>query len=102
MKVAIVSSGLVSIPPTRGGAVEEYVYQLTRHLRALGMDAVAVNSTLNGRLGCEEHNGTLIVRVLIKNTGLPKERILRGCYFGFRDSRCLKEIGIEMMHANTT
>ena len=102
MKVAIVSSGLVSIPPTRGGAVEEYVYQLTRHLRALGMDAVAVDFTLSRRLEYKEHNGALIVRVPIKRfTGLPKERILRECLFGFEVSRYLKELGIEIVHANT-
>jgi len=102
VKVAIVSSGLVGIPPTRGGAVEVYVYQLTRHLRALGMDAIAIDFTLNKRLEYEEHNGALIVKIPIKGfTGLPKGRILRECFFGFRVSRYLKELGIEITHANT-
>jgi len=50
MRAAIISSGLISIPPIHGGAVEEYVYQLTRHLRALSIDAVAVDFTLSRRL----------------------------------------------------
>ena len=102
MRVAIISSGLVSIPPIRGGAVEEYVYQLTRHLRALGMNAIAVDFTLSKRLKYEERNDTLIVRIPItKFTGLPKKRILREYFFGFRASRYLKELGIEVVHANT-
>jgi len=48
MRVALVSSGLVPLPPTKGGAVEEYVYQLPRRLRRLGVDAVAIDAKWNG------------------------------------------------------
>jgi len=102
MKVAIISSGLISIPPIHGGAVEEYVYQLTKHLRALGIDAVAIDFTLSRRLEYEERNGALIVRIPITRfTWLPKKRILREYFFGFRASRYLKELGVELVHANT-
>ncbi len=48
MRVALLSSGLVPLPPIKGGAVEEYVYQLPRHLRRLGVDAVAIDAKWNG------------------------------------------------------
>ena len=44
MRVALVSSGLVPVFPIRGGAVEEYVYQLSRYLRRLGVDAVVMDA----------------------------------------------------------
>jgi len=44
MRIALVSSGLIPIPPIKGGAVEEYVYQLAKHLRKLGVDAIAMDA----------------------------------------------------------
>jgi len=38
----------VPLPPIKGGAVEEYVYLLPRHLRRLGVDAVAIDAKWNG------------------------------------------------------
>jgi predicted alpha/beta-fold hydrolase len=44
LRIALVSSGLVPVFPIRGGAVEEYVYQLSRYLRKLGVDAVVMDA----------------------------------------------------------
>jgi len=44
LRVALVSSGLVPVPPTRGSAVEECVYKLSRYLRRLGADAAVMDA----------------------------------------------------------
>jgi len=102
MRVAIISSGLISIPPIHGGAVEEYVYQLTRHLRAIGVDAVAVDFTLDKVLEYVEHDGALIAKIPITRfTRLPRERIIQEYFFGLRASRYIRDLGVDIVHANT-
>ena len=67
MRVALVSSGLVPLPPIKGGAVEEYVYQLSRHLRKLGVHAVAIDAKWNGiDVETDNQNGAAILRILIR------------------------------------
>jgi len=43
VRVAVVSSGLVRLPPMRDGAVEEYVHQLVKHSKNT-CDTAAVNT----------------------------------------------------------
>jgi len=102
VNVAVVSSGLIKLPPIQGGAVEEYVYQLVKHLRRLGVDAVAVDSTHGGKSRFEEVEGVPILRV--PTPGLrraPKGFVLTEYVFGFKASKTVREMGIETVHANT-
>jgi len=102
VKVAVVSSGLVRLPPIRGGAVEEYVYQLVKHLRRLGVDAVAVDSTHNEKPKLEEVEGVPILRVPTPNLRrVPKGFVLTEYAFGLKIPKALKGIGAEIVHANT-
>ena len=58
MRVALVSSGLIPLPLVKGGAVEEYVYQLTKHLRRLNVDAIAIDARWGGySVEIEDVNG---------------------------------------------
>ncbi len=43
LHLALMSSGLISIPPEKGGAVEEYVFQLGKCLRSLGINANVID-----------------------------------------------------------
>jgi len=102
VRVALVSSGLVRLPPVRGGAVEEYVYQLVKHLRRLGVDAVAVDSTHDGKPGLEEVEEVPILRVPAPDLRrAPKGFVLTEYAFGLRAAKVLREIGVEIVHANT-
>jgi glycosyltransferase involved in cell wall biosynthesis len=101
--VALVSSGLVPVPPVRGGAVEEYVYQLSRHLRRLGVDAVVIDANYdNDKLVYEEFNGAQIVRIPTAKPFIGfKERIIKEFLFGRAASRYISREGFDIIHANT-
>jgi len=102
IRVAVVSSGLVRLPSLRGGAVEEYVYQLVKHLRRLGVDAVAVDSTHSDKPELEEVKGVPILRVPVPDLRrAPKGFVLTEYVFGLRASKAVREIGVEIVHANT-
>jgi len=101
MKVALLSSGLIPLPPTKGGAVEEYVFQLSRHLRKLGVEAVAIDFTFSDSdVGLHEISGSLILKVKVsKIDRAPKKRILQELVFGLKASEILEEL--DVIHANT-
>jgi glycosyltransferase involved in cell wall biosynthesis len=103
LRVALVSSGLVPVPPIRGGAVEEYVYQLSRYLRRLGIDAVVIDANYdNDKLVYEEFNGAQIVRVPIAKPSVGfKERILEELLFGKTTARYINREVFDVVHANT-
>jgi len=102
VRVAVVSSGLVGLPPLRGGAVEEYVYQLARYLRRLGVDAVAVDLARDGKPGLEEVEEVPILRVPAPDLRrAPKGLVLTEYVFGLKASKAVGEIGTEIIHANT-
>jgi hypothetical protein len=93
MRVALVSSGLVPIPPIKGGAVEEYVYQLIRHLRRLGVDAVAIDAKWNGiNVETDNVNGTEILRIPVRSPTLNiKRNIAMEFQFGKTASKYLNK-----------
>ncbi len=103
MGVALVSSGLIPIPPTRGGAVEEYVYQLSRHLRRLGIDAVVIDANYDSsRVVYEDVNGAQIVRVPTAKPSVGfKERILKELLFGSTTANYINREGFDVVHVNT-
>jgi len=103
LRIALVSSGLVPVPPVRGGAVEEYVYQLSRHLRRFGVDAVVIDANYDdNKLVYEELNGAQIVRIPTAKpfTGF-KERTIKEFLFGRAASRYISREGFDIIHANT-
>lgn len=102
--MALVSSGLVPVPPVRGGAVEEYVYQLSRHLRRFGVDAVVIDANYDdNKLVYEELNGAQIVRIPTTKPFIGfKERIIKEFLFGRAASRYISREGFDIIHANTT
>jgi starch synthase len=103
LRVVLVSSGLVPVPPVRGGAVEEYVYQLSRHLRRFGVDAVVIDANYDdNKLVYEELNGAQIVRIPTAKPFIGfKERILKEFLFGRAASRYISKGGFDIIHANT-
>lgn len=102
MRVALVSSGLIPIPPTRGGAVEEYVYQLSRHLRRLGIDAVVIDANYDSRVVYEDVNGAQVVRVPTAKPSVGfKERTLKELLFGSTTASYINREGFDVVHANT-
>jgi len=104
LRVALVSSGLVPVPPVRGGAVEEYVYQLSRHLRRFGVDAVVIDANYDdNKLVYEELNGAQIVRIPTTKPFIGfKERIIKEFLFGRAASRYISREGFDIIHVNTT
>jgi len=103
LKVALVSSGLIPIPPTRGGAVEEYVYQLSRHLRRLGIDAVVIDANYDSsKVVYEDVNGAQVVRVPTAKPSVGfKERILKELLFGTTTANYINRKGFDVVHVNT-
>jgi starch synthase len=103
LRVALVSSGLIPIPPTRGGAVEEYVYQLSRHLRRLGINAVAIDANYDSsRVVYEDVNGAQVVRVPTAKPSVSfKERTLKELLFGSTTASYINREGFDVVHANT-
>jgi len=97
------SSGLVPAPPARGGAVEEYVYQLSRHLRKLGVDAVVIDANYdNDKLIYEEFNGSLIIRVPTAKPSIGfKESIFKEILFGRASVKYINREDFDIVHANT-
>jgi len=102
VRVAVVSSGLVRLPPVRGGAIEEYVYQLVKYLRRLGVDAIAVDSAYGDKPKLEEINGVPILRIPTPDLKrAPKGFVLTEYMFGLKATKAVKEVGTEIVHANT-
>lgn len=97
------SSGLVPAPPARGGAVEEYVYQLSRHLRKLGVDAVVIDANYdNDKLIYEEFNGSLIIRVPTAKPSIGfKESIFKEILLGRASVKYINREDFDIVHANT-
>jgi glycosyltransferase involved in cell wall biosynthesis len=103
LRVALVSSGLIPIPPTRGGAVEEYVYQLSRHLRRLGIDAVVIDANYDSsRVVYEDVNGAQVIRVPTAKPSVGfKERILKEILFGSTTASYINREDFDAVHVNT-
>jgi glycosyltransferase involved in cell wall biosynthesis len=103
LRVALASSGLVPVPPVKGGAVEEYVYQLSRHLRMLGVDAVAIDANHDGdKVVYEDVNGAQILRVPTPKPRISfKERIIQELLFGRSVIKYMDKEGFDIGHANT-
>jgi len=103
LKVALVSSGLVPVPPIKGGAVEEYVYQLSRHLRKLGVDAVVIDANYNSdKVVYENIGGAEIVKIPTpKPITSFKKRIVEEFLFGRAVAKYISKEGYDIVHANT-
>jgi len=103
LRVALVSSGLIPVPPVKGGAVEEYVYQLSRHLRMLGVDAVVIDANYdNDKVVYENVNGAQIVKVPTPKLQIRfKERIIQELLFGRAVFKYIDKEGFDIVHANT-
>jgi hypothetical protein len=101
LRVALVSSGLIPVPPVRGGAVEEYVYQLSRHLRRFGVDAVVIDANYD-ELIYEELNEAQIVKVPTAKLSIGfKERITKEFLFGRVASRYISREGGRFIFAGS-
>ncbi|MEM4847437.1 MAG: glycosyltransferase family 4 protein [Thermosphaera sp.] len=104
MKVALISSGLLPVPPRKGGAVELYVLKLCEALRRLGVEAYVVD-----RLWSNINKNNYIVRVkvptlvdseiLTSTLGRTKHLVLKEVVFGIYASKVLR--GFDIIHANT-
>jgi len=103
MRVALVSSGLIPLPPVKGGAVEEYVYQLTRHLRRLNVDAIAIDARWGGNsVEIEDVNGAEVVRIPVKPPIIGfKKNIVQELLFGKAVVKYIKNQDFDIVHANT-
>jgi len=103
MRVALVSSGLIPLPPVKGGAVEEYVYQLTRHLRRLNVDAIAIDARWGGNsVEIEDVNGAEVVRIPVKPPIIGfKKNIVQELLFGKAVVKYIKNQGFDIVHAAT-
>jgi len=103
LRVALESSCLTPVPLVRGGAVEEYVYQLLRHLRRFGVDAEVIDANYdNDKLAYEELNGASIVKVPSAKPFVSfKERIINELLFGNAVIRYIGREGFDIVHANT-
>ncbi|MDW8083047.1 MAG: glycosyltransferase family 4 protein [Sulfolobales archaeon] len=102
--VGLISSGLVPVPPKRGGAVELYVYKLCEALRNLGIRSYVIDRTWPNR---GEHRNIIRVKIggvtdseiLSYILGRSKHNIIREMVFGFKVAGIAKEF--EVVHANT-
>ncbi|MEM0241194.1 MAG: glycosyltransferase family 4 protein [Candidatus Nezhaarchaeales archaeon] len=104
MKVALMSSGLLPVPPRKGGAVELYVLKLCEALRRLGVEAYVID-----RLWENMNENNYIVRVKVPTLvdsrtftsilGRSRHLVLKEVVFGIYASKVLREFDI--IHANT-
>jgi len=103
LRVALVSSGLVPVPPVKGGAVEEYVYQLSRYLRMLGVDAVAIDANYDSdKVVYGDVNGAQIVKIPTPKLQIRfKERIIQEFLFGRAVVKHIDKEGFDIIHAST-
>ncbi|MEM3863867.1 MAG: glycosyltransferase family 4 protein [Metallosphaera sp.] len=104
MKIALISSGLLPVPPRRGGAVELYVLKLCEALRRLGVEAYVIDRLWNNT-NKSDHTVRVKVPTLVDSKiltnilGRSRHFILKEVVFGISVSRALKEF--ELIHANT-
>ncbi|MEM3806063.1 MAG: glycosyltransferase family 4 protein [Desulfurococcus sp.] len=104
MKVALISSGLLPVPPRKGGAVELYAIKLIEALRRLDVEAYVID-----RLWNNTNKSDKVIRVKVPTTvdseiltnilGRSRHLILKEIVFGFYTSSALREFDI--IHANT-
>ncbi|AEA11522.1 glycosyl transferase, family 1 [Thermoproteus uzoniensis 768-20] len=102
MKVALISSGLVPVPPKAGGAVEEYVFQLAKHLRLLGVEAFVVDSIDKNISIMDYASGVPIARIPVRILhNFPKRNVAKEFLFGLYSAKSLKMMDVDIVHANT-
>ncbi|MEL9989896.1 MAG: glycosyltransferase family 4 protein [Thermoproteus sp.] len=105
MRVALISSGLVPVPPKRGGAVELYVYYLVKELRKQGIEAYVIDRDWDSNEQIYEND--FMLRIPLRNPlslHLDKllgkrKKILEELSFGFEVLKYLRNFDI--VHANT-
>jgi glycosyltransferase involved in cell wall biosynthesis len=102
MRVALLSSGLVPVPPRAGGAVEEYVFQLAKHLRLLDVEAFVVDS-IDKNISIMDHtSGVPIARIPVRILhNFPKREVAKEFLFGFYSAKTLRMMDVDTVHANT-
>ena len=98
LRVALLSSGLVPVPPVMGGAVEEYVFQLAKNMRRQSINAVTLDRSF---AEAETLNSNVVakLRTIAVPSYFPKKDILQEFLFGVTCSRKLR--GYDLAHANT-
>jgi len=102
MRVALVSSGLVPVPPKAGGAVEEYVFQVAKHLRLLGVEAFVVDSIDKNTSIMDCASGVPVARIPVETSyNFPKREVTKEFLFGFYLARILRMMDVDVVHANT-
>jgi len=100
MRICLISSGVIRVPPKYGGAVERYVYQVARNLRNLGVSADIIDARFFGDELQDEENELRIVRLEMPFRGLGVSSLIK-LSFGFSivKSGILKNYRI--VHVNT-
>jgi spore coat protein SA len=102
MRIAIMSSGLVALPPVQGGAVEEYVFQLTKHLKRRGTEIVAFDRAAPGDAEKTiEVDGVPVHRTksIDLPSWIPKYSYLHESLFGAAVAKSVSEF--DVVHTNT-
>jgi len=101
VRVALIFSSLVTLPPARGGAVKEYVYQLVKYLRRLGMETAAVDAKWGGKqVETEYVGGAEITRIPVRPPALDHKSVLKELLFGKTAIRYTKG-QFDIVQANT-
>lgn len=104
MRVALISSGRIQLPPKSGGAVEEYIYQLSKRLERYGCEAIAIDFTFDYREGgIHRINGAHVLKILIPNISrnAPRNEIIQELMFGRRVRQILDTYDFDIIHLVT-
>jgi len=100
MKTCLISSGVIRVPPKYGGAVEQYVYQIARNLKNLGVDVDIIDAQFFGDESQDEKNELKIIRLktLFQKSGVSS---LTKLSFGFSIVRSDILKNYRIIHVNT-
>lgn len=96
--IALLSSGLVPVPPVMGGAVEEYVLQVTKHLRKLSISATVVDRLFT-KFNGQSSEGLVKIRSIKMPNFIPKHDVFQEICFGLASSKEISKY--DLVHVST-
>jgi len=100
IKVCLISSGLIKVPPRYGGAVERYVYYTSKSLGTLGVEADVIDAKYSAKDPDEERMMPRIIR--LRRYAIFSSSILSELAFGLAVKRTSIFREYDIIHANTS
>jgi len=106
VRVALVSSGIIPIPPIKGGGVEAHIFNLAKALSRLNVEVEIIDSDRRDKINNIEN--IAIRRLNVPNVSLPSlyrfntlSSIINENIFGHRVAKFLKYSKYDLIHVHT-